>query len=368
MELHRNAKLGLSGRFALVQARANGMPIREVARRFSVSPATVSRWSCRWQAASGQERASLACLFDRSSRPRRMPRLLAAREQQRICAARKQTGWGPRMLTMRTGHSHSTIWKVLHRHGLSRPARAPREPARRYEWPCPGDLLHTDWTQYARFERPGHAVTGERRRTAAEKRARVGYDFAHALVDDHSRLGYAELLPDCRAATVTGFLERALAVFAARGIEARRLMTDNHWSYTRNRSLRELLAERSIRHLNNAEAAAAGQRQGRALPPDDGPRVGLRPPLPLLPTPRRRPATLAALLQRTQTPQLPRRTTAPQPRSQRLWAGQLAVRGRGVLPEPDHPDRDQERVDKHGQRHREEHDEGEPDHVRRSTG
>ena len=249
MELHRNAKLGLSGRFALVQARANGMPIREVARRFSVSPATVSRWSCRWQAASGQERASLACLFDRSSRPRRMPRLLAAREQQRICAARKQTGWGPRMLTMRTGHSHSTIWKVLHRHGLSRPARAPREPARRYEWPCPGDLLHTDWTQYARFERPGHAVTGERRRTAAEKRARVGYDFAHALVDDHSRFGYAELLPDCRAATVTGFLERALAVFAARGIEARRLMTDNHWSYTRNRSLRELLAERSIRHL-----------------------------------------------------------------------------------------------------------------------
>jgi transposase InsO family protein len=249
MELHRNAKLGLSGRFALVQACASGVPIREVARRFSVSPATVSRWSCRWQAASEQERSSLACLFDRSSRPRRMPRLLAAREQQRICAARRQTGWGPRLLTVRTGHPHSTIWKVLRRHGLSRPPRAPREPARRYEWPCPGDLLHTDWTQYARFQRPGHALTGDRSTTAADKRARVGYDFAHAIVDDHSRFAYAELLPDCRAATVTGFLERALAVLAARGIEARRLMTDNHWSYTRNRSLRELLAERGIRHL-----------------------------------------------------------------------------------------------------------------------
>ncbi|MGH2921862.1 MAG: hypothetical protein ACRDKU_07355 [Gaiellaceae bacterium] len=98
--------------------------MREVARRFSVSPATVSRWSCRWQAASEQERRSLACLFDRSSRPRRMPRLLAAREQRRICAARRQTGWGPRLLTVRTGHPHSTISKVLKRNGLSRPPRA----------------------------------------------------------------------------------------------------------------------------------------------------------------------------------------------------------------------------------------------------
>jgi len=156
---------------------------------------------------------------------------------------------GPRLLTLRTGHPHSTISKVLKRHGLSRPERAPREPVRRYEWPCPGDLLHADWTQYARFERPGNAVTGDRSSTAAEKKARVGYDFAHAVVDDHSRLGYAELLPDCRAATVTAFTERALRFFAARGIPARRLMTDNHWSYTRNRSLRELLHERGIKHL-----------------------------------------------------------------------------------------------------------------------
>jgi hypothetical protein len=83
-----------------------------------------------------------------------------------------------------------------------------------------------DVTLYARFERPGHALTGDRSRTAAERRARVGYDYAHAIVDDHSRLGYAELLADERAATVTAFVERALAVFAAHGIEAKRLMTD----------------------------------------------------------------------------------------------------------------------------------------------
>jgi transposase InsO family protein len=249
MELHRNAKLGLSGRFALVQARRSGMPVREVAGRFSVSPATVCRWWYRWQSASEEERCSRACLFDRSSRPKRMPRLLAVREQRRICTARRQTGWGPRLLTVRTGHAHSTISKVLKRHGLSRPPRATREPERRYEWPCPGDLLHMDVTLYARFERPGHALTGDRTRTGADKRARVGYDYAHALVDDHSRLGYAELLADERAATVTAFVERALAVFAAHGIRARRLMTDNAWAYVKNRSLRELLAARSIRHV-----------------------------------------------------------------------------------------------------------------------
>jgi transposase InsO family protein len=249
MQTHRNAKLGLSGRFALVQAREAGLSIREVARRFSVSPATVSRWSCRWRQASVEERVTLACLCDRSSRPRRMPRLLPAVEQRRICAARRRTGWGPRLLTVRVGHPHSTISKVLRRNGLSRPPRKTREPVRRYEWPCPGDLLHADWTQYARFQRPGHAVTGDHSSTAADKRARLGYDFAHAVVDDHSRLGYAELLPDCRAATVTGFLERALDFYAAHGIEARRLMTDNHWSYTRNRSLRELLRRHAIKHL-----------------------------------------------------------------------------------------------------------------------
>jgi transposase InsO family protein len=249
MELHRNAKLGLSGRFALVQAREAGLSVREVARRFSVSPATVSRWSCRWRRASAEERATLACLFDRSSRPRRMPRLLPAAEQRRICAARRRTGWGPRLLTVTLGRPHSTISKVLQRNGLSRPERPAREAVRRYEWPCPGDLLHADWSLYARFQRPGHRVTGDRSSTAAEKRTKLGYDFAHAIVDDRSRLGYAELLPDAKAATVTAFTERALGFFASHGIEAKRLMTDNHWSYTLNRSLRELLTAHGIKHL-----------------------------------------------------------------------------------------------------------------------
>jgi len=74
-------------------------------------------------------------------------------------------------------------------------------------------------------------VTGVRDRTGAEKRAAKkregqGYDFAHAVIDDHSRLAYVELLPNERAATVTAFATRALDWLAARGIYAKRLMTD----------------------------------------------------------------------------------------------------------------------------------------------
>ncbi len=109
-----------------------------------------------------------------------------------------------------------------------------------------------DVARYARFERPGHAVTGDRSqrsRNWMRPETRVGYDYAHAIVDDHSRMAYVELLEDEKAPTVTGFVERALAWFAAHGITTRRLMTDNAFSYVRNRSLRELLIAHEIKHL-----------------------------------------------------------------------------------------------------------------------
>jgi transposase len=135
MMLHRNAKLGLAGRLALVQAIEGGMSMKAAAAAFSVSPATAHRWSHRWRAASAQERATRSCLADRSSRPRRSPRELAAELQERICACRRRTGWGPRLVAAVTGVAHSTVWKVLRRAGLSRRPRPAREPANSYEWP-----------------------------------------------------------------------------------------------------------------------------------------------------------------------------------------------------------------------------------------
>jgi transposase InsO family protein len=252
MYLHANAKLGLAGRFALVQAVEEGLSLKAAAAAFSVSPATAHRWWHRWREGGEDGRRTLCCLLDRSSRPHRSPRRLAPELEQAICACRRQTGWGPRLVAGATGVAHSTVWKVLRRAGISRPPRAAKEPANRYEWPCPGDLLHMDVSRYARFLRPGHRVTGDRSQRARHwmrPETRVGYDYAHAIVDDHSRLAYVELHDNERAATVTGFLDRALRFYAEHGIEARRLMTDNAFSYVKNRSLRELLAARGIKHL-----------------------------------------------------------------------------------------------------------------------
>ena len=169
MQIHGRAKLGPAGRLALCQAIEDGLTFRQAAACLNVSPATAHRWWHRYADASLAERHSLAWAADRSSRPHRSPRLLNAGEQGQICEVRRHTGWGPRLVAGRTGHSHSTVWKVLHRHGLSRRPRQSRDAARRYEWPCPGDLLHMDTARYARFERPGHRVTGDRSHTEAAR-------------------------------------------------------------------------------------------------------------------------------------------------------------------------------------------------------
>src|SRR5438045_9795566 len=115
MTLHRNAKLGLAGRLALVQAIDAGMSIKAAAAAFSVSPATAHRWWHRWRGANEQARASLGCLLDRSSRPPHSPRQLAPELQEPICACRRETGWGPRLVAAATGFAHSTVWKLPRR-------------------------------------------------------------------------------------------------------------------------------------------------------------------------------------------------------------------------------------------------------------
>jgi transposase InsO family protein len=247
MSFHRNAKLGLAGRYALVCAIEEGLTLKAAAAAFSVSPATAHRWWHRWLDGGEEARLTLACLLDRSSRPRRSPRQLSPELAEAICACRRKTGWGPRLVAGATGFCHSTVWKVLKRAGISRPPRAAREPANRYEWPCPGDLLHMDTSEYVRFQRPGHRVTGDR--STQDRNRRDGIDFVHAIVDDHSRLAYAEIHQDQQAATVAAFLERALAFYGSHSIVAKRLMTDNAWIYVRSRAVQQLLTRHQIRHL-----------------------------------------------------------------------------------------------------------------------
>ena len=202
------------------------------------------------------------------------------------------------MVAGATGFAHSTVWKVLRRAGLSRPPRPEREPANRYEWPCPGDLLHMDVSEYVRFKRPGHRMTGDRR---SQDNVPDGVDHVHAIVDDHSRLAYAEIHADARAETAAGFLERALAFYEKQG-DLGPAPDDGQRLGVHARSRLSPAARRVRAQAPHHQALpTAHQRQGRALPPDDGQRVGVRTPLPLARGTGVRSATLARPLQLRQT-------------------------------------------------------------------
>ncbi len=205
-------------------------------------------WIARYRAADDAARASGAWAEDRPSTPHKQPMRSSDVIHERVCEARRRTGWGPRLLAGELGMAHATVSRCLQRRGVSRRPPREREEVRRFEWPCPGDLLQMDVKRFARFARPGHAVTGDRFRTSRERKAGVGWEFCHSMIDDHSRVAYSELHRDERADTVTGFVERALAFFAGHGITARRIQTDNAWAYVHNRRLRELLAAHAIDH------------------------------------------------------------------------------------------------------------------------
>jgi transposase InsO family protein len=226
----------------------HGLTRRQAAAWRRVSVSTVQYWIGRYRSASEPERASGAWAADRPSTPQRQPGRVSDLVHDRVCEARERTGWGPRLIASELGMAHATVSRCLKRRQMSRLPRPARETVQRYEWPCPGDLLQMDTKRFGRFTRPGHAVTGDRHRTGAEMRQRVGWEFCHSMIDDHSRLAYTELHRDEKAATVIAFVARALEFFADHGIGARRVQTDNAWTYVRNRGLRELLADRGIAH------------------------------------------------------------------------------------------------------------------------
>jgi transposase InsO family protein len=242
MKVHANAALGPAGRLALVRDVEAGMTLRAAAAARSVAPATAHRWWHRWLLATTQERHSGAWLLDRSSRPRRQPRRLSSAEEEPILRARRETGLGPGRLAGIVRRARSTIWKVLHRRGLSRPRRSPEAPTRRYEWSRPGALIHVDTAQLAAFRVPGHRVRGrsiEQKRE--QRRGRSGYVYLHVAVDDRSRYAYVEQHPDQRGATAARFLRRALAHFAGLGLAApEAVMSDNGACYRSAAFAREL--------------------------------------------------------------------------------------------------------------------------------
>jgi transposase InsO family protein len=250
MKVHGNAALGPAGRLALAQAIESGMTLRAAAAALNVAPATAHRWWHRWREASESERQAGSWLRDRPCTPHRQPRRLSAAEEEPILRARQETNLGPARLAGICRRARSTIWKVLHRHGLSRRPKAARETYRRYEWSRPGALLHVDVARLARFERPGHAVTGIRDKTGAEKRAKWGYVYLHCVIDDRSRYAYVEQHRDQGGDTAAAVLGRAIEHFASLGMKGpEAVMSDNAFAYTKANAFKDALERHGARHI-----------------------------------------------------------------------------------------------------------------------
>jgi transposase InsO family protein len=197
--------------------RQQGWTQRQAAAAAGVSVRTVAKWLAR-------PRRELA---DRSSRPHRQPRRLAATTEAAIVALRRSraTAW---QIAAALAVPRSTVTRVLARCGLNRvAAREPPVPVRRYEWPPAGDLLHMDVKRLGRIQGIGHRIHGDRRRRAR----RVGWEFLHVAVDDATRVAYVEILAAQDAVTCAAFLRRAIRWYGRAGMRVRRLLTDNGFAY-----------------------------------------------------------------------------------------------------------------------------------------
>src|SRR5512144_1573122 len=127
-----------------------GLSRRQAAAWRRVSVSTVQYWVDRRRKASPDELASGGWAEDRPATPRRQPRLTSERDHERVCAAGRRTGWGPRLIASELGMPHQTVSRCLERRGLSRPTRPVEEQVRRFEWPCPRDLRQLDTKRFPR--------------------------------------------------------------------------------------------------------------------------------------------------------------------------------------------------------------------------
>jgi transposase InsO family protein len=235
---HASAALTVHGRRVICRrVLEEGWSVTAAATASGVSRQTASKWVNRFREAGD------GGLANRSTKPRSSPYRLPTRHVARIVRARLRLRWGPHRLSWSLRYPRSTIYAVLRRLGISRRSQLePRARIHRYEWPAPGDLVHLDTKKLGRIDGIGKRFGGPRR-----SRAR-GWNYVHVAIDDHSRLAYAEELPDELGSTATVFTMRAMAFFSSHGITVRRVLSDNGACY-RSDVFRDTLAAAGIRTL-----------------------------------------------------------------------------------------------------------------------
>jgi transposase InsO family protein len=250
MRCHANARLSPIGRRLLVdRIERDGWTVRRAAESAGISERTARKWLARFRAEGA------VGLMDRSSAPHVVANRTDPQTVATICALRRLRFSAPELAEL-LGLPCSTVSAVLKRCGLGKLGRLGLEPPERYERERPGELIHIDVKKLGRIERGagkrifgGHShYTGSFIDAAGTRRRKAGWDFVHIAVDDTTRLAYAEVLSDEKAATAVDFLRRAVAFFARHGVTVERVLTDNGSPYI---SVVHAIACRAlgIRHL-----------------------------------------------------------------------------------------------------------------------
>ena len=254
---HRNARLNFHGRLLLVQRiRFQGWAVAHAAKAQGVSRQCAHRWIARYDA-QGEDG-----LHDRSSRPHRSPTRTTDEVEQRVLELRVRERRGQDWIGPELGLNPRTVSRILRRHRVpylhecdpitGEVIRASKTTAVRYERARPGELVHVDVKKIGKIPDGGGWKAHGRQmgRTSAQKKARIGYDYVHSMVDDHSRLAYSEVLPNEQGPTCAAFIRRAAEYFYLAGIaRIERVMTDNHWSYTRSGDVADALLDLKARHV-----------------------------------------------------------------------------------------------------------------------
>ena len=187
-------------------AKADGTNIRELCRRFGISPKTGYKWIHRF-AANGAE-----ALEDRSRRPQRSPRRTPPELEDAIVRLRDtHPAWGGRKIHQRLagqGYANvpcpSTITAILHRNNRVDPLETGKHTAwQRFESPTPNLLWQMDFK--------GHFPLMNTQRC-----------HPLTILDDHSR--YALGLFACAAETHAVVQNHLTLVFRRYGLPYRMLM------------------------------------------------------------------------------------------------------------------------------------------------
>jgi transposase InsO family protein len=239
MNIHKNAHLTPLGRERLARMVLSGQTPEAAARAVGVCPRTARKWVARFKAEGSQG------LRDRSSRPRRLRRPTGIAVVERIEALRRQRFTG-KQIAAELGVSPATVSRVLKRLGLNRiEALEPAEPVRRYQREHPGELIHIDIKKLRRFDKVGHRITGDR---SKHSRAAVGWESVHVAIDDASRVGFSQILPDETQQSAVAFLRAAIAYYLSLGVAIARVMTDNGPCY-RSQEFRDACRDLGLKHI-----------------------------------------------------------------------------------------------------------------------